>query len=69
MLESGEIAFSPGWVDAGRYSAIEQACLEHGIERIKPLKDALAPEITFSEIRLVVANVRHQRTKAKELGN
>ena len=39
---------------------IEAACAKMGIERLKPLKDALPPEITYDEIRLVVARVRRE---------
>jgi hypothetical protein len=31
-----------------------------GINGLRPLKDALPPEITYDEIRLVVARVRRE---------
>ena len=61
MVESGALAFQSSWVDAGKYAEIKKACDQHGTERLKPLKDALPPEITFDEIRLVVAQLRHER--------
>src|SRR5215472_3158590 len=61
MVESGEMEFCSSWMDAGRYTEIEKACTQHGTERLRTLKDALRPEITFEEIKLVVARVRHER--------
>ncbi len=63
MVESGELAFQSGWVEAEKYVEIEQACVQHGMERIKPLKDSLRPEITFEQIRLVVAQLRYEQAK------
>jgi uncharacterized protein YpbB len=37
---------------------IEQAGEELGIERLRTIKDALPEEITYGEIRLVVAHIR-----------
>jgi len=58
MVESGELDFEPAWVDAQKTEQIKAACLQHGMERLKPIKDALPPEVTYEEIRLVVALVR-----------
>jgi ATP-dependent DNA helicase RecQ len=63
MVEQGEMVFRSEWVDAERAAAIEKACAKHGMERLKPIKDALPEEITFDEIRLVVARVHFERTK------
>jgi ATP-dependent DNA helicase RecQ len=63
MLENGEIDFRSSWVDAGKYIEIEKACSQHGTERLRALKDALPAEITFEEIKLVVARVRFERAK------
>jgi ATP-dependent DNA helicase RecQ len=60
LVESGQLEFQPAWLDATRQSVIEAACTQLGVERLKPLKDALPPEITFDEIRLVVARVRRE---------
>ena len=63
MVENGELAFDLGWVEAGKYTEIEAACRQHGMERLKPLKEALRPEITFEEIRLVVAHLRYKQAQ------
>jgi ATP-dependent DNA helicase RecQ len=63
MVEGGEMAFHSGWVDAEKYAEIAKACVQHGMERLKPLKDSLPPEITFEQIRLVVAQLRNEQAK------
>jgi ATP-dependent DNA helicase RecQ len=63
MVEQGEMVFRPGWVDAEKAAKIERACAEHGMERLKPIKDALPEEVTFDEIRLVAARLHFERTK------
>jgi len=66
LVERGEIEFQPGWVDKNRRSVIEAACDQHGIEWLKPLKEALPPEITYDEIRLIVALRRWQKSQNKD---
>ena len=34
------------------------ACRQLGMDRLKPLKEALPPEILYEEIRLVIARLR-----------
>ena len=63
MVERGELEFQPAWVGAGKCAQIEAACAQHGMQRLKLLKDALPPEITFEEIRLVIA--RRRRTEGQ----
>lgn len=63
MVESGAMVFRAGWVDAEKATKIERACAEHNTERLQRIKDALPAEITFDEIRLVVARLRYERTK------
>ncbi|HEY2391567.1 MAG TPA: RecQ family ATP-dependent DNA helicase [Candidatus Angelobacter sp.] len=63
MVEGGELAFYSGWVATEKYAEIERACSQHGMERLKPIKDSLPPEVTFEQIRLVVAHLRHEQTK------
>ena len=61
LVESGLLEFQQAWVDPTRESVIQAACGQLGLERLKPLKDALPPEITFGEIRLVVARLRREQ--------
>ena len=58
---SGEIwSFRRNGLIAIKQAVIEAACAKLGVERLKPLKDALPPEITYDEIRLVVAKLRRE---------
>jgi ATP-dependent DNA helicase RecQ len=59
-VEKGELAFDPSWLNAERQASIEAACRRLGLERLGPVKEALPPEITFGEIRLVMARMRLQ---------
>jgi ATP-dependent DNA helicase RecQ len=66
LVEAGELEFSPAWMDPNKLSVIEAACTRAGLdqlERLKPLKDVLPPEISYDEIRLVVARCRRERSR------
>jgi ATP-dependent DNA helicase RecQ len=67
LVEKGELEFQAAWVDKDRQAIIEAACTRVGIERLKPLKDVLPPEITFEEIRLVVARLRRNQARVPNL--
>jgi len=58
LLETGTVEFDPSWIDANRRSVIEAAARQLGLERLKPIKDSVPSEITYGEIRLVVASMR-----------
>jgi len=61
LVEKGEVEFRVEWIDRNKLAVIEAACASLGLERVerlKTLKDALPPEITYDEIRLVVARLR-----------
>jgi ATP-dependent DNA helicase RecQ len=66
LVEKGDVEFRPEWIDRNKLAVIEAACTNLGLERLerlKTLKDVLPPEITYDEIRLVVARFRRQTTK------
>ena len=65
LVERGAVEFQPAWVDANRQAVIEAACAKLGMDRLKNLKDALPPEITYDEIRLIVARRRREAGKNK----
>jgi ATP-dependent DNA helicase RecQ len=67
LVEKGELEFQATWIDKDRQAIIEAACTRVGIERLKPLKDVLPPEITFEEIRLVVARLRRNQARVPKL--
>lgn len=66
LVEQGDVAFDDSWVEANRRSVIEAACQRLGTQWLKPLKEALPPEITFEEIRLVVARLRRLKAGTEE---
>ena len=61
MVERGEVDFEPGWIHGDHQERIEQTYKRLGMERLKPLKDALPEEVTYDEIRLVLACLRRQQ--------
>ncbi|HEV2396752.1 MAG TPA: RecQ family ATP-dependent DNA helicase [Candidatus Sulfotelmatobacter sp.] len=71
LVETGETNFNPDWMDRNKQAVIEAACLRAGldqIDRLKPLKDVLPQEVTYDEIRLVLAKLRRERSqKSKEI--
>jgi ATP-dependent DNA helicase RecQ len=61
MIENRQLAFQSTWMDEGKLRQIEQACSTLGTSRLRPIKDALPQEITFDDIRLVVAKLHSQQ--------
>jgi ATP-dependent DNA helicase RecQ len=61
LIEQGRLDFQASWVVEERRSGIEAACARLGLEQLRPIKDALPPEITFNDIRLVVAQLRRKQ--------
>ncbi len=58
LIERGEAEFQPVWLPPERYNQIAAACRQLRMDRLKPLKEALPPEIPYEEIRLVIAHLR-----------
>ena len=58
LVERGDVEYQLAWLPAERYHQISAACRQLGTDRLKPLKEALPPEIPYEEIRLVVARLR-----------
>jgi len=65
LVERGDLEFEEAWIDRNKLAVIEAACARVGINGLRPLKDALPPEITYDEIRLVVARVRRELRVSK----
>jgi ATP-dependent DNA helicase RecQ len=66
LVEQGDISFDEKWVDPTRRSVIEAACMKVGIQWLKPIKEALPADISFEDIRLVVARLRWLETTKKQ---
>ena len=62
LVEKGSVEFQSTWVDAQLQAQIEAACARLGMQRLKLLKDALPPEVTYNDIRLVIAHVRRRES-------
>ncbi|MGC2173627.1 MAG: RecQ family ATP-dependent DNA helicase [Candidatus Sulfotelmatobacter sp.] len=65
LVERGDLEFQPAWIDRNKQAVIEAACARLGVNGLKLLKDALPPEITYDEIRLVVARLRRRQSLSK----
>jgi ATP-dependent DNA helicase RecQ len=63
LIEEGRLDFERGWIEQSKLPKIEEACARLGLERLRPLKDSLPEEVTFDEIRLVVAHLRRGQTE------
>jgi ATP-dependent DNA helicase RecQ len=63
LVEKGELQFQNGWIDDSKRASIEEACSRLGMERLKPLKEALPPDITYEEIRLIAARMRREQER------
>src|SRR5712691_3760189 len=64
LVERGEVEFQPGWVDQEKQKKIEDVGGRLGLGKLTPLKEALPPEFTYEEIRLVVARLRAKEEPA-----
>ncbi len=60
LVERGDVEYQLNWLPAERYNQIAAACQQFGTDRLKPLKEALPPEIPYEEIRLVIARLRSE---------
>jgi ATP-dependent DNA helicase RecQ len=60
LVEKGRLAFREEWFVPGRIVAIRDAAERLGVQRARPIKEALPEEVTYGEIRLVLAEMRHK---------
>ena len=58
LVERGRLDFDEKWIGPERLQRIEDALVRLGAARMKSIKDALPPEVTYGEIRLVAAKLR-----------
>jgi ATP-dependent DNA helicase RecQ len=64
LIEEGRVEYRMEWVGEEAHRQTEEAAHRIGSEFLRPLRDALPPEITYDQIRLVVAYVRRLATIA-----
>jgi ATP-dependent DNA helicase RecQ len=60
LIEKGETSFRPDWVHPIHQQHILEAAARLGLDLLKPIKEAVPEEITYEEIRLVVADARRR---------
>jgi ATP-dependent DNA helicase RecQ len=66
LIETGQVKLNPKWISPDAQPLIEAACEKQGVERLKDIKEAVPPYVSFEDIRLVVAHLRAEnRVKAK----
>jgi len=60
LVGRGLLEFQNSWVEEDRQKQIEAVAANLNLERFSPIKEALPPDFTYDEIRLVVANLRRR---------
>jgi ATP-dependent DNA helicase RecQ len=60
LVEKGRLEYRLEWVGEAHHRQIKEVVRRLGSQWLKPLREALPPEITYEQIRLVVAFVRRQ---------
>jgi ATP-dependent DNA helicase RecQ len=69
LVENGDLQFKPGWVEPNKLQEIETACARLGTTALRPIKDAVSADITFNDIRLVVARFRLEEKQQKAVNS
>jgi ATP-dependent DNA helicase RecQ len=66
LIETGQVKLNPKWISPDAQPLIEEACLKQGVEKLRDIKDAVPPYVSFEDIRLVVAHLRAEnRVRAR----
>ncbi len=58
LIETGQIKLDAKWISPDAQPLIEAACLQKGVERLRDIKEAVPPYVSFEDIKLVVAHLR-----------
>jgi ATP-dependent DNA helicase RecQ len=66
LVETGDLEFQEAWIDPAKRAQIESACARLGTQWLKPLKAAVSVDVTFEEVRLVVALLRRKEFLEKQ---
>jgi ATP-dependent DNA helicase RecQ len=66
LIEKGETTFQPNWVHPQECQQIREAAEYLGLQWLKPIKEALPEQITYEDIRLVVAQIRREKDLARD---
>ena len=60
FVNEGRVEYRMEWVGEARHNEIAEAARRLGTDRIKTLKDALPADVTYEELRLVVASLKRE---------
>jgi len=60
LVAEGRVEYRMDWVGEARHNEIAEAVRRLGADRLKTLKDSLPPDVTYEELRLVVAWVKRE---------
>jgi ATP-dependent DNA helicase RecQ len=60
LVAEGRVDYRMDWIGEARHNQIAEAVRRLGADRLKLLKDALPPDVTYEELRLVVAWVKRK---------
>jgi len=60
----GAAEFQDQWMKAARREQIREACRRVGIEWMKPIKEVLPDEVSYDQIRLVMAEMKREKKLA-----
>jgi ATP-dependent DNA helicase RecQ len=63
LVEKGRLPYRVEWVGPAHHNSIQEAIGRLGSQWLKPLRDALPAEITYEQIRLVVAVMRWEESQ------
>jgi len=63
LVEKGETPFRPDWVHPIHQQHILEAGARLGLDLLKPIKEAVPEQISYEEIRLVVADARRRENR------
>lgn len=64
LVEHGETEFQDQWMKPERHKQIREACRRVGMEWMKPIKEALPDEVSYDQIRLVMAEMKREKVLA-----
>ncbi|MGH9756876.1 MAG: helix-turn-helix domain-containing protein [Candidatus Acidiferrales bacterium] len=62
-MERGELPFRSEWIQTEKQEKIEAACAHLGFARLSAIKEAVASDVSYGEIRLVIARLRSEQPR------
>jgi len=66
LVAEGRLEYRRDWVGEARHNEIADAIHRLGADRLKVLKDALPPDVTYEELRLVAASLKRAAAQQQQ---